>query len=253
MKPETGKPARSAMGLPGQRPDADKVKAMFGRIAGRYDRANRALSFGVDQGWRRRLVREVARRRPRSVADLATGSGDVAFALERRLPPETAIEAFDFCQPMLEEALRKQRSRPGSRARFRLGNTLALPLPDRSVDAVTIAFGLRNLADRARGLREMRRVLAPGGAAYVLEFSQPRPLFRTLYYLYLKRLLPAAAGLIAGEREAYEYLAQSIERFPDREGIARELRQAGFAAVQGAPLALGAVALHIGNAEQAPD
>jgi demethylmenaquinone methyltransferase/2-methoxy-6-polyprenyl-1,4-benzoquinol methylase len=152
-------------------PDAASVRSMFGRIARRYDIANFVLSGGIDSSWRRRLVRAVARRQPANVLDLATGSGDVAFALSRKLVSGTAITGMDFCQPMLDRAEAKKRAAPASLYQnvvFRQGDGLALPVSDEAFDAVTIAFGLRNLADRNRGLREMRRVLRPGGRLFVL-------------------------------------------------------------------------------------
>src|SRR5512141_2125017 len=138
-------------------PDPVAVNSMFGRIARRYDVANRLLSGGVDVWWRRRLVAAVKSSTPSDVLDLATGSGDVAFALSRGLPPAVSITGMDFCQPMLDEAEMKKNAAGAERyanVTFRQGDGLALPLPDQCVDAVTIAFGLRNLADRDRGLRE---------------------------------------------------------------------------------------------------
>jgi demethylmenaquinone methyltransferase / 2-methoxy-6-polyprenyl-1,4-benzoquinol methylase len=219
---------------------------MFGRIAVRYDLANHLLSGGLDLWWRRRLVAAVRRVAPRDVLDLATGSGDVAFALARGLAPGTSILGMDFCPPMLEQATAKQAAAAPRYASidFRPGDGLALPLADACFDAITISFGLRNLADRARGLREMRRVLRPGGWLFVLEFSQPHRWCRAPYFFYLRRVLPRVAGLVTGDRAAYEYLNDSIERFPDRVVLAAEITAAGFAEVRGEPLTLGAVALH---------
>jgi len=227
-------------------PDPAAVQAMFARIARRYDRANRLLSGGADGGWRRRLVAAVRRAEPRAVLDLATGSGDVALALARALPAATAIVGMDFCAPMLAEAEAKRR-RAGAPANvsFREGDGLALPLADGSQDAVTIAFGLRNMADRPRALREMRRVLRPPrGRLFILEFSQPDRWFRPLYYAYLRHLLPRLAAGITGDRTAYDYLGATIGEFPDRAGLTRELQAAGFTAVTAAGLTLGVVALH---------
>ncbi|MBI5689479.1 MAG: ubiquinone/menaquinone biosynthesis methyltransferase [Verrucomicrobia bacterium] len=228
-------------------PDPTAVNSMFGRIAHRYDAANAILSGGADRWWRRRLVSRVRRQQPRHVLDLATGSGDVAFALGRALPPDTAITGMDFCQPMLDQAEAKKRA-AGTGAfanlRFVPGDGLALPLPDESQEAVTIAFGLRNLADRPRGLREMRRVLRPGGRLYVLEFSQPYPWFRPVYYAYLRWLLPRIAGMVTGDRAAYVYLNDTIGEFPDRAALAREIAAAGFDEVRATALTLGIVALH---------
>ena len=147
---------------------------------------------------------------------------------------------------MIEEAEAKKR-RTGAYANvsFRPGDGLCLPLGDASVDAVTIAFGLRNMVDRPRALREMHRVLRqPHGRLFVLEFSQPSRWIRPLYYLYLRRLLPRLAGIITGDRAAYEYLGQTIGEFPDRAGLSAELRAGGFSAVTATGLSLGIVALH---------
>lgn len=228
-------------------PDPAAVNTMFGRIARRYDFANHLLSGGLDFGWRRCLVAAVRRAAPRDVLDLATGSGDVAFALSGRLPATTSITGMDFCQPMLDEAETKKRhAGPGRfpNVTFRQGDALALPLADASIDAVTIAFGLRNLADRARGLREMRRILRPGGRLFVLEFSQPHPWFRPLYFFYLKKILPAVAGAVTGDRAAYDYLNDTITQFPCRAELAEEIRAAGFSAVSMRGMAFCAVALH---------
>jgi len=227
-------------------PDSTAVNTMFARIARRYDLANRLLSGGFDGWWRRRLVAAVRETRPRTVLDLATGSGDVAFALGRSLPAAVAIIGLDFCRPMLEEAEAKKRRFGGfANVSFRPGDGLALPLEDGSVDAVTIAFGLRNMADRRRALSEMRRVLRrPHGWLFVLEFSQPAPWFRPLYYFYLRRALPRLAGLVTGDRAAYEYLGQTIGEFPDRAGLSAEIRDGGFSAVTATTMSLGIVALH---------
>ncbi|HWA85677.1 MAG TPA: bifunctional demethylmenaquinone methyltransferase/2-methoxy-6-polyprenyl-1,4-benzoquinol methylase UbiE [Opitutus sp.] len=227
-------------------PDPAAVSSMFARIARRYDLANRLLSLGLDRSWRARLVAEVARHSPADVLDLATGSGDVAFALAARLPATTRITGADFCQPMLDEAEKKRAPLgPAPNLIFQQADALALPFPDDSFDAITIAFGLRNLADRDRALHEMRRVLRPSGRVLILEFSQPHRWFRPIYYFYLKRLLPRLAGLVTGDRAAYEYLNDSIERFPGRDALADEIRAAGFNSVDALPLAQGAVALHI--------
>lgn len=219
---------------------------MFARIARRYDFANRLLSGGMDVRWRKALVGAVVRSRATDVLDLATGSGDVAFALSRRLPNSAKIVGMDFCRPMLDEAEKKQAAmREGTNIRFQEGDALALPLADASCDAVTIAFGLRNLADRHRGLQEMRRVLRPGGVLCVLEFSQPARWFRGVYYFYLRRILPAIAGVVTGDRPAYDYLNQSIGGFPTREEVSTEMRKAGFVEVTARPMTFGIVALHV--------
>ncbi len=228
-------------------PDPKAVNSMFGRIARRYDIANLLLSFGIDRIWRRRLVSEVSRHSPRSILDLATGSGDVAFALSRGLGPNVTITGMDFCAPMLDQARSKQAAaepRQFANISFRLGDGLAIPLPDGCCDSVTISFGLRNLADRPLGLREMKRVLRPQGKLFVLEFSQPSRWFRPLYFFYLRRVLPLIAGIVTGDRAAYVYLNDTIAQFPDRATLAAEITAAGFTRVSAVPMTLGIVALH---------
>jgi demethylmenaquinone methyltransferase/2-methoxy-6-polyprenyl-1,4-benzoquinol methylase len=226
-------------------PDPKAINTMFARIAGRYDRANHLLSGGVDFWWRQRLVRAVHDSHAASVLDLATGSGDVAFALADGLRPGVRLTGMDFCQPMLDEAVKKRSRHPHwNHIEFKPGDGMALPLPDASFAAITISFGLRNMADRAKALAEMHRVLQPGGRLFVLEFSQPYFWFRPFYYLYLKLVLPSVARLITGDRSAYEYLGGSIENFPDRQAMAAEIRRAGFSSVTATPLTLGIVALH---------
>ncbi len=230
-------------------PDPVAVNSMFSRIARRYDVANRLLSGGVDVWWRHRLVKRVSRHAPARVLDLATGSGDVAFALGKGLTNNTRIMGMDFCQPMLDEAIIKQDSgKRGPNIVFHQGDGLALPCPDAAFDAVTISFGLRNMADRHRALSEMRRVLRPGGHLFVLEFSQPYRWFRPVYYFYLKRILPAIAAAVTGDRGAYEYLCGSIENYPGHAAISDEIRRAGFGSVEIVRMTLGSVALHIAKA-----
>ncbi len=228
-------------------PDPKMVNSMFARIATRYDVANHLLSMGLDLWWRHRLVSAVRRKAPGDVLDLATGSGDVAFALARRLSASSSITGMDFCQPMLDAAILKQKDRRDprlARIDFKQGDGMALPLSDGCMDAVTISFGLRNMADRARSLSEMHRVLRPGGSVFVLEFSQPYPWFRPLYLAYLRHVLPRIASLVTGDRQAYVYLNESIEQFPGRSALGAEMLQAGFKSFEVSALSLGIVALH---------
>lgn len=220
---------------------------MFARIASRYDFANRLLSGGVDIWWRRQLIRAVAAHRPKAILDLATGSGDVAFALAARVPPEVNIIGMDFCRPMLDEAKIKQEARQGCRnINFIEGDGLDLPLEANCVDAATISFGLRNMADRHRCLKELARVLRPGGRLWVLEFSQPYGWFRPIYFAYLRHLLPTIASLVTGDKNAYDYLCGSITEFPGHEGITSEMEAAGFSNVAARRMTGGIVALHGG-------
>ncbi len=226
-------------------PDPKAVNSMFSRIARRYDTANHLLSGGIDYWWRQRLVRQVHDIHPQAVLDLATGSGDVAFALANALPTGSRLTGMDFCQPMLDEAVRKRAlvSR-WSLIEFKQGDGMALPLANETFDAITLSFGLRNMADRHKALTEMHRVLRPGGRLFVLEFSQPYFWFKPIYYAYLKFLLPSIAAVVTGDRSAYEYLGGSIENFPARGKMSEEISHAGFRAVSAAPLTFGIVALH---------
>jgi demethylmenaquinone methyltransferase/2-methoxy-6-polyprenyl-1,4-benzoquinol methylase len=223
------------------------IYSMFARVARRYDLANHVLSGGMDFWWRRQLVTAARKRRPRDILDLATGSGDVAFALARGLGDGSRITGMDFCQPMLDEAERKKTARiipPSVQLTFCQGDGLALPLAEGSFDAVTISFGLRNMADRGRALSEMHRVLRPGGRLFIMEFSQPQSWFRPFYYFYMRRGAPRLAGWLTGEKSAYDYLCDSIEQFPGRAGLAREIGAAGFAGVSARGLTFGIVAIH---------
>lgn len=226
-------------------PDPVAVQNMFGRIARRYDFANRLLSGGADVWWRRRLVSAVRRRRPAAVLDLATGSGDVALALARGLGDGVAITGMDFCIPMLDEA-NKKLAVVGHYplVKFKPGDGMNLPLDDAMFDAVTISFGLRNMADRHRSLTEMRRVLRPGGSLFVLEFSQPHRWFAPVYFFYLQHILPTLAGWATGDKGAYDYLCGSIREFPGHEGIGAEILAAGFRTATARRMTFGIVALH---------
>ena len=228
-----------------EKPTGANVSHMFARIAPRYDRANHILSFGRDFAWRKELIRRVRMRNPRSVADLATGSGDVAIALSRSLPGNVEITGYDFCEPMLEEARRKAaRLGLGKQIAFKSGDCLDLPMRDASIDVATIAFGVRNFENRAKGLREIHRVLRPGGAFLCLEFTQPARWFRPFYLAYLKFLLPVVAEIITHDRAAYRYLAGSIESFPTKESLSEELTAAGFQRIQSSGMSASIVAIH---------
>jgi demethylmenaquinone methyltransferase/2-methoxy-6-polyprenyl-1,4-benzoquinol methylase len=230
-------------------PDPDEVRATFTRVAHRYDLANHLLSGGIDFSWRKKLVR-VAKQNPCShVLDLATGSGDVAFALQQGLSSNPQITGLDFCEPMLEEA-RKKRSQfnlDAEKYPFTKGDCLDLPFDDDTFDLVTISFGLRNLADREKGLLEMYRVLKPGGRLIVLEFSQPYWWFRPIYYFYLRLILPWFARFVTGDRDAYLYLGTSISNFPYRVALCKELENTGFGNVMAQAMTFSIVSLHYGD------
>ena len=232
-------------------PDPVAVEATFSSVAKRYDLANHWLSGGIDFFWRHRLVQLARQSQPVDVLDLATGSGDVLFALRHGLGDQARLSGLDFCEPMLEQARAKRQKKELEEGdnQFILGDCLDLPFADESFDLITIAFGLRNLADRAKGLSEMRRVLRPGGRLIVLEFSQPYLWFRPFYYLYLRGVLPWVARWMTGDRDAYLYLGSSISEFPDRAGLVQEIEQSGFFDVRAHALTFAIVALHEGKKE----
>lgn len=227
---------------------------MFGRIAPGYDAANRTLSFGADTLWRRTLVRSVeaafAPGSRREILDLAAGTCDISLALARSVPGASVL-AVDFCLPMLLAGRRKI-VRSGNYERGRItplaGDGLRLPLKDNSVDAVTVSFGLRNMLPRDTALEEAFRVLVPGGTFHILEFGSAQgKIWGGLYNVYLTRILPFLGGLIAGDREAYQYLARTISGFPEAPALAGELRAAGFSDVSFRKLWGGIVYLHTGK------
>ncbi|HMM37638.1 MAG TPA: ubiquinone/menaquinone biosynthesis methyltransferase [Desulfovibrio sp.] len=223
-----------------------KVAAMFGRIARWYDFLNRLLSLGQDVWWRYRLVRAVNPPPDGLVLDLAAGTLDVSVELLRQ-HPDLRVAALDFTLPML--AVGRERKLKGARVEriFPVqADGRALPLPDASVDAVTIAFGIRNIKPRAEAYAEILRVLKPGGRLCVLEFGTgSRRVWKGLYNFYLDKLLPAIGRLVSRDEGAYRYLADTIRAFPDERALARELLEAGFAKVYHLPMLSGIVFLHV--------
>ncbi len=217
--------------------DPEKVRAMFGRVARRYRLANAILSAGLDTLWRRRSAAIVRGWNPGRVLDVATGTGDLARAIERACPGAEVVGA-DFSPQMLEVA-RELGSRQLVQA-----DALAMPFGDAEFDVVTVAFGLRNMASWDGALREMRRVLRPGGKLLVLDFSLPSGPLRALYRPYLHHVLPRLAGWLTSEREAYRYLGASIEAFPSGEALCRLVEAAGFRDPHAQPLSGGIVSLY---------
>ncbi|MGV8083249.1 MAG: bifunctional demethylmenaquinone methyltransferase/2-methoxy-6-polyprenyl-1,4-benzoquinol methylase UbiE [Coriobacteriia bacterium] len=228
------------------RPSAERVSAIFSRIAGRYDLFNILVSFGIDRLWRRSLVR-LARLSPESrVLDLCSGTGDLALALATLGRPSEVV-ATDFVPEMLavakEKAERRDLPCPVS---FSVADAQQIPFADESFDVATVAFGVRNIPDRALNFAEALRVLKPGGRYVVLEFS--RPVFgpwRVLYHAYLRVVIPAIGWLLTGDYAGYRYLNDSIRQFPRQEVLAEELRQAGFESVVWKNLTGGIVAIHV--------
>jgi demethylmenaquinone methyltransferase/2-methoxy-6-polyprenyl-1,4-benzoquinol methylase len=219
------------------------VRAMFAGIAGKYDLLNHLLSVNTDKRWRRKVRKRleyILAKKDAMVLDVACGTGDLAIELQKGSAAK--VIGTDFCRPMLEIAKGKEPGMP-----FVEGDALSLSYPDSAFDAVTIAFGLRNLANFEDGLRELLRVLKPGGRLVILEFSSPVvPGFRGLFRLYFTRVLPMIGGLVSGERGAYEYLPDSVSKFPGQKGLAAMMQAAGFDNVEYTNLTGGIAAIHTG-------
>jgi demethylmenaquinone methyltransferase/2-methoxy-6-polyprenyl-1,4-benzoquinol methylase len=228
---------------------SERVCRMFGEIAGRYDLLNHLLSLGIDRSWRRRLVRRVPPEDGAApILDVCTGTGDLALAYGRARPAAPVVAA-DFCRPMLAVARQKcQRAAAGRRIGLVEADALELPFPDGTFQIVAVAFGLRNLSDADRGLREMVRVCRPGGRVAVLEFSTPRawPL-GAVYAWYFRHALPRIGQALARNRQsAYNYLPESVGLFPQAEALAGRMRGAGLARVEYHRFTFGIATLYLG-------
>jgi demethylmenaquinone methyltransferase / 2-methoxy-6-polyprenyl-1,4-benzoquinol methylase len=214
------------------------VRQMFGSIATRYDLANHVLSCGIDFYWRARAAEIVASWQPLAIADLATGTGDLALAMQKKLP-DSQLTGVDFLPEMLELAQRK-----GVR-RVVLADAMKLPFDDASFDCVTIAFGLRNLENCSAALTEMRRVLSANGHLLVLEFSLPTtPVLRAAYRFYLHRCLPLLGSFLTQEKSAYDYLGDSIEKFPSGNAMCELMQETGYVSPSFEPLTGGIVTIY---------
>jgi demethylmenaquinone methyltransferase/2-methoxy-6-polyprenyl-1,4-benzoquinol methylase len=246
MKAET-EPARAdAINRPSpESPEfAAQVRTMFDRIAGVYDLMNSAMTAGMHHRWRQRAAERAELRAGDTALDLCCGTGDLAFELARLVGPDGVVVGCDFSEPMLELARRKAAERGASQARFEWADALDLPYEEGSFDAVTVGFGVRNLVDLERGLVEMVRVLKPGGRAVILEITQPRRLPLSAFYsLWFDRVVPLL-GAVAGNRDAYAYLPESVKRFPAPEGLAGVMARAGLRQVRYLVLAGGIIAIH---------
>ncbi len=228
----------------------DRVRGMFAQIAPRYDLLNHLLSLGIDVYWRRRALRLLRLKPGIPVLDCCTGTGDLALMIARRLNGRAEVVGTDFCEEMLEIARSKHaRKLPGLPLRFEVADTMALPFDEGSFQAVTVAFGLRNVQDTLQGLGELVRVCAPGGQVCVLEFSKPTlPGFRQLYNFYFNAILPRVGQWLArNEKEAYKYLPASVQTFPCGADLVRLMEQCGLDNVQMHPLTFGVATIYIGN------
>ena len=226
--------------------EESQVRAMFDRISGFYDLVNTVMTVGLHHRWRARAADRAALGPGDSALDVCCGTGDLALELAGRVGPSGSVIGCDFSEPMLDIAREKAQERGGGGVRFEWADALELPYDEGRFDAVTVGFGVRNLADLDRGLREMARVLAPGGRLVILEITQPRrPPLSTFYSLWFDRIVPLL-GAAAGDRDAYSYLPESVRSFPAPLQLAAKMDAAGFGSISYTVLAGGIIAIHGG-------
>jgi demethylmenaquinone methyltransferase/2-methoxy-6-polyprenyl-1,4-benzoquinol methylase len=229
---------------------ADKVRLLFGRIARHYDRINDLMSLGLHRRWKRELVRRAGPLSGKTVLDLCCGTGDVTRIAAEAGP--AAVVGLDFTEGMLEVARRTTPS--GAPVTYRQGDALQLPFPDRSFDLVTVAYGLRNLADLDRGLREVCRVLRPGGRLASLEFGRPsNPLIRAGYFGYLRLALPLLGRIFFGDPHTYGYIFTTVSRFPGQHDLAERMRAAGFEKVEVQDRMAGTMGICVAHKATSPE
>lgn len=221
--------------------DPKYVKEAFSRIADRYVVTNHVLSVGTDILWRKKVGRIVADWEPETVLDVASGTGDLALEIQKKCP-DAKVTGSDFCEEMLAYA-----ADSGVRETV-VADAMNMPFDDNSYDVLTVAFGLRNMASWPDALKEMRRVLKPGGHLLVLDFSLPTGILRGPYRFYLNKVLPKIAGLMTGEGDAYEYLAGTIEQFPSGQEMTGLIESCGFTDAESTPLTFGVASIYTATA-----
>ncbi|MBO4264346.1 MAG: bifunctional demethylmenaquinone methyltransferase/2-methoxy-6-polyprenyl-1,4-benzoquinol methylase UbiE [Bacteroidales bacterium] len=231
-------------------PKTAKIGQMFDAIAPGYDRLNHLLSIGTDRSWRRRALREIiTTEHPQAILDLACGTGDFSIAIAEKAHPDTRIDAVDLSEGMLH-VMREKLAARGLAARIcpLQGNGEALPFPDNRFDRVTIAFGIRNFEHRETALREILRVLKPGGRLVILELSVPAfPPIRWAYKLYFTHLLPRIGGRLTGEKAAYRYLPASVLAFPGKQAWMDTMTACGYGNVRHKAFSLGICRMYAGE------
>lgn len=227
----------------------ERVRKMFGEIAPNYDRMNHLLSMNVDRYWRWRTVKVLRPNQQQPILDCCSGTGDLAFAFEQSTRRKVPVIAADFCPEMLQYGERKRLARSGSQVQFIEADTQNLPFRDNHFQVVSVAFGLRNVFDTDRGLREMTRVCAPGGKVAVLEFSTPRAQpIRGMYQWYFRNVLPRIGQSLARNgANAYDYLPESVGEFPAYEQLVERMTAAGLKSARFIPLTLGIATLYLGT------
>ena len=231
-----------------QSPDfAGQVNRMFDRVAGNYDALNSVMTAGLHHRWRGRAAARAELQPGDSALDVCCGTGDLTLELAARVAPEGRVVGCDFSEPMLDLAREKAATRNAAGVRFEWADALALPYDGERFDAITVGFGVRNLADLDRGLHEMARVLKPGGRLVILEITQPtRPPLSWFYSFWFDRNVPLL-GTFSADPEAYSYLPQSVRSFPSPRGLAEKMDAAGFDRIRCTVLAGGIIAIHSGT------
>ena len=224
----------------------EHVTELFDRISASYDLVNRALSFGIDRGWRKKLLKYIPQKTGLTLCDLATGTGDQIIALKNS-PFIGKFYGFDLSTGMLNFGQKKLlKIGLQKKAILHIGNALAVPIEDNFCDIATISFGIRNVTDPLKCLSEMRRILKPGGLCFVLEFSLPTSkLIKPLYLFYLRRILPKIGGILSKNKAAYSYLNETIESFPSGSAFLHLMETAGFISCKQVPLTFGIASLYI--------
>lgn len=228
----------------------DKVRGMFAQIAPRYDLMNHLLSLGIDIRWRRQVVRKLRLNMDLPILDCCTGTGDLALMIAKKTAGQVEVVGSDFCPEMLQVARRKHKDGLDQLpVRFIEADAQKLPFEDNSFQAVTVAFGLRNVQDTDQGLRELVRVCASGGQVAVLEFSKPSALgLKQLYQFYFSKILPRIGQSIArNDHSAYSYLPSSVIEFPCGQALADRMEQHGLSNLQFMPLTCGVATLYLGD------
>lgn len=224
-------------------PTRENVWKMFDQISNSYDRTNRIISFGMDRRWRQKVAKFLPPIKNLKILDLATGTGDQAIALIQSGASIHSITGIDLSKEMLEIAKRKI----PTKMQFIVADAEKIPFKEESFDAATFSFGIRNVTDPLKSLKDIHRVLKPKGRALILEFSLPPKPIRLFFLFYLRHVLPFIAGLISKNRSAYKYLNQTIEHFPSGKEFCLLMKEAGFSRIKTVPMNLGSVTLYIGE------
>lgn len=230
-----------------QGPNPETIRNMFKKVAPHYDRANDILSAGIHHLWRKKLVSLANVKSGNKILDCATGTGDLAIEFKKAVGPSGHVVGTDFCPEMLETAPLKSKDR-GLEIQYSVADVMNLPFADHEFDRSSISFGIRNVQDPSQAIKELARVVKPGGRVLVLEFGKMKaPLIRDLYNFYANKILPKLGGAVTGEGEAYDYLQRSSAQFPSRENFVNLMKEAyPFKKVEFHPVSFGVAYIYVG-------